>query len=943
MDDLENDTLQTIAPAHPDLDAIARSRLLLLDSLKEGIYRIDEDGLCVFMNRAAGEMLGYGLGEARGCPMHELHHPRPECSGSDASRRSAAGQELGHLNRRDMFRRRDGMCFPVEWSLHPLLESGVYRGAVITFSDITARLKGERRLRLQSDVNSILGSAVSVEEAAPGILKSICETLDLDGAWFWEIGRTPGSPGLLGQWHRWGSEFSALEPNSDLAGRIGRSGTPLWILGPGEACGSVFAIPLSLGSRVLGVMHFATSEARPEDPDILQTMLLLGSGIAQFMERRRAEQAQGRLIAILETVSDFVGVAIDPEGKILSVNNAVRRIFGYLPGELLEKSLDLVIPEYRLRLRESGWMDGKAERCGAGERTRRIRTRGIHKSGRTVPLELSLGECVEHGRRVLTFIIADTSERDAADEALRNQTRLVQLIVSSMGDGVIVADENLNLLVVNPAAQRLIPPVRGIKSLLEAQQTLNGPDSVVFCPDGVTRYGWNDLPIVRAIRGESVDNSEILLRPPGCLEGTWLSETARPLIDDTGTLRGGVIISRDITGQKASAEALRKAKEEAETANRAKSEFLSRMSHELRTPMNAILGFAQLLELDELTEEQMFGVTRILRAGRHLLSLINEILDLTRIEAGRLTVAMERVDPRELMQAALDLVHPLMEQRNIRLVELLEHDDRHHVHANPQRLTQVFLNLLSNAVKYNRDGGSVEISYSCHASRDPGQLRISITDSGAGIAPADLKKLFVPFERLAADQTAIEGTGLGLALSEHLLRLMKGKIGVKSTVGEGSTFWVDVMLCDEKAQPTTAEVGFRDSRDDAAYPNNVLYIENDLGDVGSVERMLCRIPGLQVISAGEGRLGLQMALDHRPELILLSAALPDLTALEVVRQLRRQEETRLIPVVIVSEETSEHTRNEWVQAGARTSITKPAKARELLDVVTGIISHEALA
>lgn len=392
--DLQAATLTSI-----DLDAMARSRLQLLDSLKEGIYRIDQHGMCVFMNRAAGSMLGYGLGEARGQQMHELHHPClccvDGCLPTPAADCPIHGGPLAssHLNRRDIFHRRDGTSFPAEWSFHPLCDGNVYSGAMINFSDITGRLKDERRLQLQIDVSRILGAAAAVETAVPEILRSICDGLDLDGAWFFEIAQPARNIVLADSW-RWSDHGPALAPDLELARRIAVSGAPLWISDWTEAnrsgdltYRSGFGIPLALGGRAIGVMEFASREARAEDPDVLKTMLLLGDAIAQFVERRRAELAHGRLIAILEATTAFAGVAIDLQGEILSVNAAVEQIFGYLPAELLGRSLTCVIPDYRRDLRESGW----SLEPGAGPVTeptsRRIRSGGIHKCGRAVPLE----------------------------------------------------------------------------------------------------------------------------------------------------------------------------------------------------------------------------------------------------------------------------------------------------------------------------------------------------------------------------------------------------------------------------------------------------------------------------------------------------------------------------------------------------------------------------
>jgi PAS domain S-box-containing protein len=265
---------------------------------------------------------------------------------------------------------------------------------------------------------------------------------------------------------------------------------------------------------------------------------------------------------------------------------------------------------------------------------------------------------------------------------------------------------------------------------------------------------------------------------------------------------------RDITQRTRDAKVLQEAKEEAELANRAKSDFLSRMSHELRTPLNAILGFGQLLEMDELDALQSESVEQIMHAGHHLLGLINEVLDLSRIEAGRMELSLESVDLCEVVCEALDLVRPIAAREKIHLLDTTGGCSGH-IMADRQRLKQVLLNLLVNAVKYNRPLGSVTVSCAAEGER----IRVLVKDDGYGVAPDKMERLFLPFERLGAERSAIEGTGLGLALSQRLMHAMDSIIEVSSTQGEGSTFSfalpvvappVDGLPTDNGIQETTA-------------------------------------------------------------------------------------------------------------------------------------------
>jgi CheY-like chemotaxis protein/nitrogen-specific signal transduction histidine kinase len=374
-------------------------------------------------------------------------------------------------------------------------------------------------------------------------------------------------------------------------------------------------------------------------------------------------------------------------------------------------------------------------------------------------------------------------------------------------------------------------------------------------------------------------------------------------------------------------------------ASRAKSEFLSRMSHELRTPLNAILGFAQLLEMDHLTSEQQESVEQILKAGRHLLDLINEVLDIARIEAGRLVVSIESVSVKEVIQEGLDLVAPLAVARDIQLkVEAAGLSDRF-IFVDRQRLKQVLLNLLSNAVKYNRPGGAVTLSY---AEVKGGRLRVNVSDTGLGIPPDRLGQLFTPFERLGAEQTGIEGTGLGLALSKRLVEAMRGTMGVDSTVGRGSTFWVEFPLSVEE-QPAMhrSTEGPRPAAvaEAARGAFSVLYIEDNLSNLELIQHLLSRRPEIKLLSAMQGRLGLDLAREHRPDLILLDVHLPDIPGAEMVRLLREDLKTRDIPVVVVSADALPTQIQRLLAAGARAYLTKPLEVRKFLDVVDEVLAE----
>jgi signal transduction histidine kinase len=372
---------------------------------------------------------------------------------------------------------------------------------------------------------------------------------------------------------------------------------------------------------------------------------------------------------------------------------------------------------------------------------------------------------------------------------------------------------------------------------------------------------------------------------------------------------------------------LLRAKEEAEVASAAKNEFLSRVSHELRTPMNAILGFGQVLETQELTPRQTKAVTNILKAGSHLLKLINEVLDISRAESGNIAVSEDVVSLDEMLRRAFDLIRPVAKQHEIHLsTSGLATARGQYVAADEQRLMQVLLNLVANAVKYNRPGGCVQIS--CEP-KGTDHIRINVTDTGQGISKEDLEKLFVPFERLRAGQTQIEGTGLGLALSKRLVEAMGGTIGATSVIGEGSTFYVELRR--------TAAPEEEQTQDLETAPHSgtctVLAIEDNQPNYWLLEEVLKSLPEVSLMGAIQGSMGLDLAKQHRPDLILLDLHLPDMTGHDVLRALRADAMTRDIPVVVLSADATRESVERLTSAGIQHYLTKPLDVALFLSVV----------
>ncbi|MGH2941821.1 MAG: ATP-binding protein [Solirubrobacteraceae bacterium] len=369
------------------------------------------------------------------------------------------------------------------------------------------------------------------------------------------------------------------------------------------------------------------------------------------------------------------------------------------------------------------------------------------------------------------------------------------------------------------------------------------------------------------------------------------------------------------------------AKRDADRANHAKSEFLSRMSHELRTPLNAILGFAQLLELDKLDPGQRDSLHQIARAGRHLLHLIDEVLDISRVETGQLRLSPEPTNAAELVGETLALVAPLAEQRSITLqTEVGDWADTH-VLADRQRLKQVMLNLLSNAIKYNREAGEVRVSLHLHEDE---RLEVRVRDTGAGLSREQLEKIFEPFERLGAEQRNIEGTGLGLALSRRLAEAMGATLDVHSEPGRGSTFSIRLAVV---PAPEPVEERSVVIAPPILGQRRILYIEDNLANLQLVEQVLARHSKVTFLPAMQGRIGLELAREHRPDMVLLDLHLPDLRGDEVLVRLKAEPSMRDTPVVVLSADASPGQMRRLLDAGAAAYLTKPIDLQELIEVV----------
>jgi signal transduction histidine kinase/CheY-like chemotaxis protein len=424
--------------------------------------------------------------------------------------------------------------------------------------------------------------------------------------------------------------------------------------------------------------------------------------------------------------------------------------------------------------------------------------------------------------------------------------------------------------------------------------------------------------------------------------GTTLSETD-PGRDEIGRLDSALyhasllLLERDQARIAAIREA-NVATEEASRANTAKSEFLSRVSHELRTPLNAVLGFSQLLALKVTDPADRESVDLILQGGNHLLTLINEILDISAAEGGRMTLLIESIDVTDVLAEAVALMAPIAAQNDVVIGSVPAATDC--VSADRHRLTQILLNLLANAVKYNRPEGTITFGVELP---DADVVRILIHDTGIGISETQALNIFNPFERIGAERLLIEGTGLGLTLAKQLVEVMGGSIGLRSTAGVGSTFWIDLPASHSPA--TAPSVRPTMPSGPAGRQMTILYIEDNLSNMLLVERILgdsIARGEISLIPAQLGQLGLELGREHRPDLILLDLQLPDIPGAEVLRQLRLDPRTRSIPVAILTADARPDERERLLNAGAFAYLAKPIRVPELFRLVNRTVGTDQL-
>ena len=635
---------------------------------------------------------------------------------------------------------------------------------------------------------------------------------------------------------------------------------------------------------------------------------------AQKQAEASIKQTRLNYETFFNTIDDFLFV-LDTEGNIIHTNATVIRRLGYSIDELNAKSVLMVHPEDRRKEADRiicEMLAGTADYCPVPLKT---------KPGNLIPVETRASHGFWNGMPVIFGVSKDVSKIKLSEEKFSK------------------------VFYLNPSACGLSDLATGkYVELNEAFYNLFGFEKVEVIGKTPSELGLLNNETINTIekkadRNGNIYNVEAALMAKNKEIKHVLLSSENICLEDI-TYRFTVV--HDITELKLAEVEIIKARLEADKANQAKSEFLSRMSHELRTPLNSILGFAQLMEMGERNRLQKLGVSNILNSGNHLLKLINDVLDLSRIEAGGVLVSPEPVQISSVILEMLDVVNFLAAKRSLKTELTSSFANSRFVLADRQLIKQVLLNLMNNAVKYNREGGSISIKTELMPINSEGivPVRISVSDTGEGISSKDIPKLFIPFERIGAEKTKIEGTGLGLSVVKKLMDAMGGTIGVESVLGKGSTFWIELPLVEDqnyKDEKPYNLIEIASEQNDKA--GIILYIEDDLANVVLIEQILTsKRPNMRMITDIHGMQTVNLAIEFSVDLILLDINLSDIQGIAVIELLQSNEKTKTIPIVIISADAMPEQIEKILKTGVCEYLTKPLNVANFLRVIDGLIN-----
>lgn len=622
-------------------------------------------------------------------------------------------------------------------------------------------------------------------------------------------------------------------------------------------------------------------------------------------------------------------VVCDQNGRILLVNLETERIFGYGRDELAGKTIDLLVPD-RIRPQHGRHVSAYTAAPHARPMGIGMDLVGRRKDGSEVPVEVSLSPVRTSNGLLVTAGVRDVTQRRKLERENRRANAYLVSAVDSVREAFALFDEHDRLLMVNSAGRQLLGAAAGgsivgkrFDELLD--QALRAG---VFDFSNETRQSLYDrwLAYHRA--------------PSGALDVRTGTGRYLRVIENKTAEQGTVSMIADITDDVELADQLRASRELAEAASAAKSEFLSSMSHELRTPLNSILGFTQLLERDRkapLERRHLERLQHVRRGGEHLLRLIDDVLDLARIEAGRISISSEPVDVRDVVEEVIRTLEPMAARASIAIARDI--DVTPNVNADRTRLMQILMNFGSNAIKYGRHGGHVTFSVEV---RPLSTVRIAVTDDGIGIAEDMHHKVFEPFQRVGQESGPIEGTGIGLTIVKRLAELMNATLGFSSQVGQGSSFWIDLPAHqDAQAMAVPSSLGNRSSPlAGGAARHKIVYVEDNPANIAFMQDLLDDLQSVELVTAPSAEIGLDLIRAHKPDVVILDINLPGMSGFEALSRMQSWPETQDIPVVGLSAAALLKDTKRAKEAGFHHYLTKPVQVDELIAVLEKLLERE---
>ncbi len=937
----QEDTNQRLQQANLTLQLSEDKLAVTLNSIGDAVIATDADGRVTLLNPLAERLTGWTQAQAAARPVDEIFRIINQETRQPAAvpvKATLAHGTIQGLANHTILIARDGSECAIADSCAPIRDRDArVVGAVLVFRDVTKEYAAQQALRdsaalIQTILHTVADGVITLH-AGGGIERTNQAAEHMFGYSAAELAGQDFSlliPALDQDQRKDFLEYYSASAEARAAG-LGRE-----VVGRRKN-GSSFPLEIAVSEMWLGSKRYFTAVLR------------------DISTRKQAEEAllkAGALQSAIFNSANFSSIATDAMGVIQIFNVGAERMLGYAAADVMNKitPADISDPQEVIARAQalsaelgtpiSPGFDALVFKASRGIEDIYELTY-IRKDGSRFPAVVSVTALRDAQNAIIGYLLIGTdnsarkqveAEQKLLDQRLRNQQFYTRSLIESNIDAIMTTTPSGVISDTNKQMERLTGCTRD--ELIGA-----------LFKDYFTDPERAEAAINKALVNRQITGYELTVRARDGTE-TLVSFNATTFYDRDRKLQGVFAAARDITEREHLYQMLQdrnveleSAKSVAEKANLAKSEFLSSMSHELRTPLNAILGFAQVVEsgLPPPTPSQKRGLDQILKAGWYLLELINEILDLARIESGRLTLSREPVSLDHLILECKAMIEPQANKRDIG-IRFPHFDAPSFVFADRTRLKQVLINLLFNAIKYNKTGGMVTVDCT---PVPPHSIRISISDTGDGLAPEKLAQLFQPFNRLGKEAGIEEGTGIGLVVAKQLVELMGGIIGVDSIAGSGTVFWVEIELCDPPLlvhEASDPAAHFRHVATAGTGQHTLLYVEDNPANLQLVEELIARRPDLRLLSASQGHLGIEMAREFLPEVILMDINLPGISGIEAMKILQADPATANIPIVAISANAIPSDIRKGMDAGFFRYLTKPIVVSEFMDALSAALA-----